>query len=164
MKLLEVLDFPVADGRFELLNLTGPIDQDLLIEVLDSRDLMLTYNGVELKNLDKLMEPFTNQLHEYFHGDAPGHEGHESLHDTVGVYYDWDTMCIYLEEGYKVYSGKGSKATTGMRQVFERVCYTNTRKKNTIKFLTAHEYYSVISESKLDIELINLRKVVPGIP
>lgn len=164
MKLLEVLDFPVGPKEFELLNLTGPVDQDILIEMLDANDLTLTFNGVKLTNLDMLMEPFTNEIHKHFHGDAPGHEGHESLTETVGAYYDWDTMCIYLEEGFKVYGGKGSKATTGARSAWSRISYTNKHKKNTIKFLTPHEYYQVIKESRLNEDLINLRKVVPGIP
>jgi len=158
MRLTEVLDFPQALDEFELLNLKDAVDEEVLHHILQERDLMLTYNGVHLfkgDNFDSVLQPGYGLVREEFKDDV--NTGWLlDFTKTLEAKYNWNNMCLYFTEEYSL-TRQDPMTKVKRIEVFQRVEYTNTTRKNHFKLMKPAEYYQ---QTKLKDELIDLMKAL----
>lgn len=160
MKLCEVLDFPVREGTFELLNLLDAVDEEVFHQLLVDHELDVTYNGVEVDHLNAysgLLDKFYGMVRDEFKEEINNHWVLDFV-KTVDAYYNWNNMCLYFCEEYKLAPQVSDPAEPPKHvEIYERVEYTNTSKKNHFKILTPDEYKK---QTKDKSDLINLANVL----
>lgn len=160
MKLCEVLDFPVKEGTFELLNLLDAVDEDVFHQLLVDHELDVTYNGVKVDHLNaysELLDKFYDIVRDEFREETKNHLIVD-FQKTVEAWYNWNDMCIYIIEEYKVYPQQPDPAEPPKHvEIYERLEYTSTSKKNHFRILTPDEYKK---KTKDKSDLINLANVL----